>query len=135
VASSFADDPELLRALSALAMLGIGGIAVQLVEISLGVICWVPSMSEGRKRCGPAWGHGENGNGLAERGVDDGDIVVQSCNEGLGCGVGEAGFVLLFSEALLCEGDLADMSVACSVGLEVEGSGFKEGVVGALGEL
>jgi hypothetical protein len=57
--------------------------------------------------------------------LDDGDIVVQSCNEGLGCGVSEAGFVLLFSELLLCEGDLVDMSMLCGVGLEVKGLGVE----------
>jgi hypothetical protein len=57
--------------------------------------------------------------------LDDGDIVVQSCNEGLGRGISEAGFVLLFSESLLCEGDLVDMSMLCSVGLEVKGLGVE----------
>jgi hypothetical protein len=68
---------------------------------------------------------GKTAMGWQRGGADDGDIVIQSCNEGLGCGVSEAGFVLLFSEALLCECNLADMSVVCSVGLEVEGLGFK----------
>jgi hypothetical protein len=125
MATLFADDPELLGALSVLAALGIGGIAVWLIEISLGVVGGVPSVSEGCEGCGPARGCGENGNGLAERGADDGDIVVQSCNEGLGRGIGEAGLVLLFSEALLRKCDLADMSVSCGIGLEVEGLGFE----------
>jgi hypothetical protein len=133
VAASFADDPELLGALSALAALGIGGIAVRLIEISLGVVCGTLSVREGWKGFRPARGRGENGNGLAERGLDGGDIVVQSCNEGLRCIIGKAGFVLLFSEALLCECDLADMSVSCGVCLEVEGSWFKPSAIGALG--
>jgi hypothetical protein len=47
MASSSADDPELLGALRALATLGIGGIAIQLIEMEPGEVCWVPSVREG----------------------------------------------------------------------------------------
>jgi hypothetical protein len=69
---SFADDPELLGVLRALAVLGIGGIAVRLIEMSLSVICGVPSVREGWKGFRPARGRGEKGSGLAERELDEG---------------------------------------------------------------
>jgi hypothetical protein len=119
MASSFANDPELLGALRALAALGIRGIAIRLVEMGPGEVCGVLSMSDGWKGFRPACGLGENGSGLAAWEVDEGVIVVQSCKEGLCCGVREPGFVSLFSEMLFCEGDLADMSVAGCVVLNV----------------
>jgi hypothetical protein len=120
MASSFADEPELLGALRALATLGIGGIAVQLIEIGPGEVCGVPSVREGWKGFRPAPGRGEKGSGLAVRELDEGVIVVQSCKEGLCCGVGAPGFVSFLPEALFCEGDLADMSVAGRVVLNVK---------------
>jgi hypothetical protein len=119
MASSFADDPELLGALRALAMLRIRGIAIQLIEMEPGEVCWVPSISEGWKGFWPARGRGEKGSGLAERETDEGVIIVQSCKEGLCCGVCEPGLVSLFSEALLCNCDFADMSVSGHVVLNV----------------
>jgi hypothetical protein len=119
MASSFADDPELLGALRALAALGIGGIAIWLIEMGPGEVCGVPSVSDGWKGFRPARGLGENGSGLAAREVDEGVMVVQSCKEGLCCGIGAPGFVSLFSEVLFCKGDLADMSVACCMVLDV----------------
>jgi hypothetical protein len=47
MASSFADDPGLLGVLRALAALGIGGIAVRLIEMGLGEVCGVPNVSNG----------------------------------------------------------------------------------------
>jgi hypothetical protein len=119
VASSFADDPELLGVLRVLAALGIRGIAIRLVEMGPGEVCWVPSMSEGWKGFQPAWGRGENGNGLAFREVEEGVIVVQSCKEGLRCGVRKPGLVSFLSEALFCDCDFADMSVAGHVVLNI----------------
>jgi hypothetical protein len=137
MASSSADDPELLGALSALAALGIGGIAVRLVEMELGEICWVPSVSRGHKRCGPARGRGEYGNRLALREVEEGVIVVQTCKEGLCCGVREPGFVSFSSETLFGDCDFADISVASGMGLDVKfggcGFGSESGTVSALG--
>jgi hypothetical protein len=119
VASSFADDPGLLGALRALAALGIGGIAVRLIEMGPGEVCGLPSVSDGWKGFRPAHGLGENGGVIAAWEVDEGVIVVQSCKEGLCCGIGAPSLVSLFSEALFCEGDLADMSVAGGVVLNV----------------
>jgi hypothetical protein len=133
MASSSADDPELLGALSVLAALGIGGIAIWLVEMELGEICWIPSIREGRKWCGPARGRGEYGNGLALREVEEGVIVIQTCNEGLCCSVCKPGLVLLFPETLFGDCHFADMSVVSGMGLDVEvGSEF--GAVGTLGK-
>jgi hypothetical protein len=119
MASSFADEPELLGALRALATLGIGGIAVQLIEMGPGEVCQVPSVSEGWKGFRPARGRGEKGSGLAEREVDEGVIVVQSCKEGLCCGVCKPGLVSFLSEALFGDCDFADMSVAGRVILSI----------------
>jgi hypothetical protein len=83
MASSFADDPGLLGALRALAALGIGGIAVRLIEMGPGEVCGVPSVSNGWKGFRPARGRGEKGSGLAVRELDEGVIVVQSCKEAL----------------------------------------------------
>jgi hypothetical protein len=111
MASSCADDTRLLGALSVFAALGIGGIAIRLVEMELSEICWVPSMIGGRKWRGPAKGCGENGNGLAPWEVDEGVIVIQTCSEGLHCAIGEPCFVLFTLEALFGNCELADMSV------------------------
>jgi hypothetical protein len=115
MASLSADDPELLRALSAFAALGIGGIAIQLIEMELGEVHWVLSVSEGRKWHGPARGRGEYGNGLVLRKVEEGVIIVQTCNEGLCCGVCEPGFVSLSSKVLFGDCDFVDM--LCRVAL------------------
>jgi hypothetical protein len=119
MASSFADDPELLGALRVLTALRIGGIAIWLIEMEPGEVCRVPSIREGWKGFRPARGRGENGSGLAERETDEGVIVVQSCKEGLRCGVCEPGLVSLFPEALFCNCDFADMSVSGHVVLNV----------------
>jgi hypothetical protein len=111
--SSFANDPGLLGALSAFAVLRVGGIAIRLIEMELGEICWIPSMIGGRKWRGPAKGHWENGKGLALWEVDEGDIVVQTCNEGFCHAIGVPGSFLLALEALLGDCKLFDMSVAC----------------------
>jgi hypothetical protein len=110
MASLFADDPELLGALRALAALGIRGIAVWLIEMEPGEVCWVPSIREGWKGFQPARDRGEKGSGLTEREMDEGVIVIQSCKEGLCCGVCEPGLVSLLSEALLGDCDFADMT-------------------------
>jgi hypothetical protein len=123
--SSFADGSGLLGALRALAALGVGGIAVRLIEMGPGEVCRVPSVSEGWKGFRPARGHGENGNGLAEREVDKGVIVVQSCKEGLCCGVREPGLVSFLPEALFGDCDFVDMSVAGGVVLNVDVLRFK----------
>jgi hypothetical protein len=120
MASSFADDPELLGALRALAVLGIGGIAIRLIEMEPGEVCGVLSIREGWKGFRPARGRGEKGSGLAERELDKGVIIVQSCKKGLCCSVCEPGLVLLLSEALFGDCDFADMSVSCRVVLNVK---------------
>jgi hypothetical protein len=125
VASSFADDPELLGALRVLAMLGVGGIAVRLIKMLLGEICWVPSVREGLKWCGPASGRRENGNGLALREVEEGVIIVQSCNGGRRRVVGEPGLVSFLLETSFGDCDFADMSVAGGVILDVEFLGLE----------
>jgi hypothetical protein len=123
--SSSADDPGLFGALSAFAALGIRGIAVRLIEMKLGEICWVLSVSEGCKWRRPARGHGEYGNGLVLREVEEGVIVIQTCKEGLCSGVCKPGLVAFPSETLFGECDFADISVASGVGLDVECSGLK----------
>jgi hypothetical protein len=125
MASSFADDSELLGALRVLAMLGVRGIAVRLIEMGPGEVCRVPSVSDGWKGFRPARGRGENGSGLAERKVDKGIIIVQSCKEGLCCSICEPGLISLLSEVLLCDCDFVDMSVMGCVVLNIKVLGFK----------
>jgi hypothetical protein len=57
------------------------------------------------------------------REVEDGVIVIQTCNEGLCCGIRKPGLVSFLSETLFDDCDFADMSVASSVGLDVKVSG------------
>jgi hypothetical protein len=71
-------------------------------------------MIGGLKWRGPAKGHGEYGNGLVPWEVDEGVIVIQTCNEGLCRAIGVPGSILFSLEALLGNCDLADMSVTSS---------------------